>query len=152
MPSFRYFSAIVDAESVAAAVVRRPNGYLRPDAVNELAELIAEDFDAFCSKAAPLRRNKHLFTPLGLSVLPRAIKATRGFVSADVALSYFNATEHLWSVDCDHVEFRASVKDCCASARRLDGLIVHRHDRFGLTLPDCDADYCPCRWVRAPGR
>lgn len=148
-PKFEYGRAVFDARWLAEKVVaRRP--YLLPGAVDELAELMAADFNAFCTKAAPLRSRKHLFSAAGLADLPRAIKVIQGYISAEVAISYFNATEPLWSVDCAFVRFRASAKECCAEARLLDGIVVHREDRFPLTLPDCDADYCPCRWVREP--
>lgn len=139
--------AQVEIDGAVSFAVRKL-GYIRPDAAGELAELIASDWEGFCSGARFLRTRPDLFTDKGLAKLGHAITALRCQITFDVRTTVFNGTEHLWSKHCANVRLRASVKACCAASLAIDGLLLPRQQRFELPLLECDAEWCSCAWMQ----
>lgn len=147
MPWVRSGVANVEIDGAIRAAIRSLS-YFDPRAEAELAQLIADDWPAFCSGARHLRKHPELFNEAGREQMTAAIAAIRGFISFAVWKTVFDGSEHIWGEYCATVELRASVKACCSASRRLDGLVWPRSDRPELPLSECDAEWCSCRWLQ----
>lgn len=151
MPWVRFGVANVEIDGAVRAMLGL-YPYLEPAYEKEIAEIIAADWPAFCSRARYLRQFPHIFSAYGRESISHSIKATRGFMIFAVWKTVFDGSEHIWGQRCSNVELRASVKECCSTSKGHNGVVITRKDRPQLPLAGCDAEWCSCRWFEVDDR
>lgn len=146
-------------------------GYFRPDAADELAAIFTRLWPRGISATMLLYNDLEDLSPvekagagLGKGRMPRelwnllsevgrakphyAVRTITSRVISTVQRARFDRDEATWSSYSSRVQFiaRATPELHCDRARELNGSIMARQDRFPLPMPDCDREWCPCRW------
>lgn len=175
MISVRFAPAPFNLRPFVAGAVEKL-GYFRADSVDHLTEIIERlwptgvsstmliyndilhDLTEEEKQAAGLekgRTNREIWSLLSDAgrTDPRGAAVTLTlWIISSVQRARFDHEEPSWSKFCDRVRLvaHASPEYHCDRSRELDGLVVHREERFPLPLSGCDRDWCPCRWDYLP--
>lgn len=122
-------------------------GYFRPDAVDELTDLLTDLWPKGVSGTMlSSGMADHLLSERGLMASYHAKRSTLLRIIAGTQRARFEANANDWRSLYARLKLSGRSNFTCAFACEKMGMIVAAEDRFRLPLPGCTSEWCSCRW------